>query len=139
MKEGFGVLTFQLQHLFNVSLGENVFPRDWAQGYINILSKGGNLKDPSNWRPITQTLLPAKMLEKMVQRRFYRLLNNLDIISKLQYGFISGRSTQLAVFDILKDIFEARNSKLNTGLLLLDVRKAFDSLDHNMLLTKIKR
>ena len=78
------------------------------------------------------------MLEKMVQRRFYRLLKFLDIISKLQYGFIPGHSTQLAVFDILKDIFEARNSKLNTGLLLLDVRKAFDSLDHNMLLTKIK-
>ena len=38
---------------------------------------------------------------------------------------------QLAIFDILKDIYEAKNSKLNTGLLFLDVRKAFDSLDHN--------
>ena len=138
LKEGFGILTTQLQYLFNVSLEESVFPRKWAKGFINILPKGGNLKDPSNWRPITQTLLPAKMLEKVVQKRFFKTLCDCNIISKLQYGFMPGRSTQLAIFDILKDVFEAKNSKLNTGLLFLDVRKAFDSLDHNMLLTKIQ-
>ena len=52
--------------------------------------------------------------------------------------FLPGRSTQLAIFDVLKDIYDARNSKLNTGLLFLDVWKAFDSFDHNMLLTKLK-
>ena len=59
-------------------------------------------------------------------------------MSNHQYGFCPGKSTQLAIFDILKDIYEARNSKLSTGLLFLDVRKAFDSLDHNILLTKLK-
>ena len=139
LKRGFAVIARQLQHLFNASLEKSVFPRKWAKGFINILPKGGNLKDPSNWRPITQTLLPAKMLEKIVQKRFFKILVDLGVISKFQYGFMPGRSTQLAVFDIIKDMFEARNSKLNTGLLFLDVRKAFDSLHHNMLLTKIKR
>ena len=45
----------------------------WAKGLINILPKGGNLKDPSNVRPITQTLLPAKLLEKIVQKRFFEI------------------------------------------------------------------
>ena len=139
LRTGFNILARQLQHLFNVSLRESAFPREWAKGFINILPKGGNLKDPSNWRPITQTLLPAKMLEKIIQKRFFKILIDLDVISKFQYGFVPGRSTQLAIFDIIKDIFEAKNSKLNTGLLFLDVRKAFDSLDHNMLLTKIQR
>ena len=139
LKAGFRIIAHQLQHLFNVSLEDSTFPREWAKGFINILPKGGNLKDPSNWRPITQTLLPAKMLEKIVQKRFYQILNDNKTISGFQYGFMPGRSTQLAVFDILKDIFEAKNSKLDTGLLFLDVRKAFDSLDHNMLLSKIKR
>ena len=49
-----------------------------------------------------------------------------------------GRSTQQAIFDILKHIYDAKNSKLDTGLLFLDVRKAFDSLDHNILLTKLQ-
>ena len=58
--------------------------------------------------------------------------------SDSQYGFIPGRPTQLAVFDILKNIFDSRNSKPNTGLLFLDVRKAFDSLNHNKLLSKMQ-
>ena len=138
LKDGFGVISKQIQYLFNMSLEGNVFPREWAKGFINILPKGGNLKSPSNWRPITQTLLPAKMLEKIVQKRFFKILCDLNVLSPLQYGFIPGRSTQLAIFNILKDLFEARNSKLHTGLLFLDVRKAFDSLDHHMLLQKMQ-
>ena len=110
LKEGFTILARQLQYLFNTSLGECEFPREWAKGYINILPKGGNLKDPSNWRPITQTLLPSKRLEKLVQRRLFKILRDSEAISKFQYGFMPGQSTQLAVFDILKDIFETKNS-----------------------------
>ena len=49
-----------------------MFSREWAKDFIDILLKGGggNLKDPSNWKPITQTLLPAKLLEKVIQKRF---------------------------------------------------------------------
>ena len=138
LKDSFQSLLVHLQYLFNVSFDENAFPREWAKGFINILPKGGNLKDPSNWRPITQALLPAKLLEKLVQKRFFNILKEANYLSKCQYGFLPQRSTQLALFDILKDIYEARNSKLNTGLLFLDVRKAFDSLDHNILLTKLQ-
>ena len=138
LKQGFSVITKQLQYLFNTSLNKAMFPRDWAKGFINILPKGGNLKDPSNWRPITQTLLPAKMLEKLVQKRIYNILCRTNYISDNQYGFMPGRSTQYAIFEILRDIYEARNSKLITGMVFLDVRKAFDSLDHNILLTKLQ-
>ena len=138
LKECFSALVRQLQYLFNTSLNVCTFPRKWAKGFINILPKGGNLKDPSNWRPITQTPLPAKMLEKVVQKRIFSILRELDYVSEFQYGFMPGRSTQLAIFDILKQIYEAKNSKLTTGLLFLDVRKAFDSLDHNLLLNKLQ-
>ena len=51
---------------------------------------------------------------------------------------MAGRSTQFAIFVIIKDIHEARNSKEITGQVFLDVRKAFDSLDHNILFNKLK-
>ena len=51
---------------------------------------------------------------------------------------MASRSTQFAVFEILRDIYEARNSKKTTGMVFLDVRKAFDSLDHNILFNKLK-
>ena len=108
---GFSVLAKQLQHLFNTSINNAVFPLAWAEGFINILTKGGNLKDPSNWRPITQTLVSAKMLEKLIQKRFYSVINRLNYISDHPYGFTPGRSTQSAIFEILRDIYEARNSK----------------------------
>ena len=65
------MLASHLQYLFNVSFEECEFPRAWAKGFINILPKGG--KDPSIWRPITQILLPAKMLEKLFQKRFFNI------------------------------------------------------------------
>ena len=65
-------------------------------------------------------------------------MNVSNYVSKYQYGFLPGRSTQLSLFDILKDLNTAKNSYLNTGLLFLDVRKAFDSLDHNILLSKLQ-
>ena len=85
LKEGLQCLAGQMQHIFNTSLEMCVFPREWAKGFINILPKGGNLKDPSNWRPITQTPLPAKILEKIVQKRFFTILKTSNYISKYQY------------------------------------------------------
>ena len=69
-----------------MSLEECTVPRSWAEGYINILPKGGNLKDTSNWRPITQTALPGKLLENIVQSRFLNELMNM-IISIYNNGF----------------------------------------------------
>ena len=89
LKESLSILNVQLQHLFNVSLVSSTFPREWAKGFINILPKGGNLKDPSNWRPITQPLLPGKLLEKIVQCRLL-IMNLSNFISKKQYGFLPG-------------------------------------------------
>ena len=108
LKEVFNVLTDHLTYLFNVSFEESKFPRVWAKGFINILPKGGKLNDPSNWRPITQTLLPAKILEKLVQKRFYKILQDENFLDVSQYGFLPGKSTQLAIFDLLKDIYEAK-------------------------------
>ena len=78
------------------------------------------------------------MLEQLVQKRFLKILNDSEFLSSTQYGFIPGRSTQIAILNIVKDLYEARNSKLNTGLVFLDVRKAIDSLDHNMLSFKLQ-
>ena len=124
-------------HMFQQSLVLGVFPREWAVGYINLLPKGGDKRNPSNWRPITQTCIPGKILEKLVQKRLMKYLNDKSILNDNQYGFRSGYSTQKAIFELLCNLHLSLNSGDIMGLLFLDISKAFDSLDHDVLLRKL--
>ena len=128
----------KLQRLFSLSLNTGVFPRKWAHGYINILPKSGDLSNPGNWRPITQTCIPAKLKEKVVHKRLMTILTDNNILDDSQYGFRCGRSTQHAIFDLTTDSYHNMNCNLLTGLLFLDVRKAFDSLNHDILMFKLQ-
>ena len=105
----------KIMRLFSLSLNTGTFPRKWARGYVNILPKSGELSNPGNWRPITQTCVPSKLLEKIVHKRFMKILCDTDFLSENQYGFRKGRSTQQATFDIVNDLYHNMNSNLISG------------------------
>ena len=93
----------------------------WSVGYVNSIPKGGDLNMPGNWRPINQTNLYAKILEKIVQKRMLNHSLENDILSKYQFGFLPGKSTQLAVFDLVKSIYSSLNIKKIFGATCLDI------------------
>ena len=138
LKCALSILPMKIHQIFVLSLNRGTFPRKWARGFINILPKSGDLTNPGNWGPITQTCIPAKMLEKIVHNRLMVILSDNNVLNVNQYGFMKGRSTQGATFDLLSDLYHNMNSNLATGLLFLDVRKAFDSLNHGILIRKLK-
>ena len=113
-------------------------PSDWTKGFITVLPKDGDLSNPSNWRPITQTSIFAKILEKVVHNRLLRFFMDNNVLSNFQYGFLPRRSTQLAVFELTKQIYSALNNKKLFGAICLDVSKAFDCIDHKKLFDKMK-
>ena len=139
LKDAFLHMSDKLLKMFASSMSQGIFPRKWAIGYVNILPKSGDLKNPSNWRPITQTCVPAKIMEKVIHKRFLKFLLENGLINEQQYGFLPGKSTQMAVFDMITDMYESLNRNYYTGVLFLDVRKAFDSLNHNILLNNIDK
>ena len=73
--------------IMSKSLRNGMIPSAWTRGTINVIPKGGDLTDPENWRPITQTSLFAKLIEKLVHKRLLRYLTRNNIISDFQFDF----------------------------------------------------
>ena len=134
----FGRFPDKIATLFNVSLTSGVYPKEWSLGYVNLIPKSGLLSNPSNWRPITQTNLFGKNLEKIVHRHLLGYFTDHHIITERQYGFLPGKSTHEAIFDLTRHIYSSINNKKLMGLLFLDISKAFDCIIHQRLLYKLK-
>ena len=132
-------LTIQVTFLFNRSIESGIFPRSWSKGTVTVIPKNGNPSDPSNWRPITQTPIFAKVFEKLVHKRIIYYIDEHEILSTYQYGFRPRRSTQEAVFDLTKFIYTGFNNKKITIAACLDVCKAFDCINHEILLYKMRK
>ena len=111
----------------------------WAMGVVTVIPKSGNLSDPSNWRPITQTPIFAKIFEKIVHKRFMNYFIENNILTNYQYGFRKGKSPQQAVFDLIKFIHSSLNHKKLISTICLDLAKAFDCINHEILLYKMSK
>ena len=105
---------------------------------MTLITKPGDLSDPGNLQPITQTSVFAKLFERIIHNRLYTHFENNNIFSKYQYGFLPKKSTQLATFDIVKHIHSSLNNKKKIGAACLDISKAFDCLNHKLLIKKLR-
>ena len=133
----FSKIPDKIASLFNTSLTTGDYPLDWSMGYVNLIPKQGVLSNPSNWRPITQTNIFGKNLEKIVHRHLLDYMLRHNILSDQQYGFLPGKSTHEAIFDLSRHIYSSVNNKKIMGLLFLDISKAFDCIIHERFLIKL--
>ena len=125
--------------IYQCSLSINVFPKAWSKGLVTVIPKSGDLSDPANWRPITQTPIFAKILEKIVYNRMINYFTENKKFSSYQYGLCKGKSTQQAIYDLTKYIYSNLNQKKIISSVCLDVAKAFDSINHDLLLYKLSK
>ena len=128
----------KMRMMFANSMFSGIFPVEWAVSTVKLLPKSGNLSHPGNWRPISMTNIFSKILEKLVHRQVLKYFIDNNIIYENQYGFLPGKSTHEAIFKIVHQIYSAINIKKLMGMLLLDVAKAFNCLDHEILFKKMK-
>ncbi len=94
--------------------------------------------DINNYRPISVLPIVSKLLEKAVHDELYQYLQENVLLSKLQLGFRPGHSTQSALTYLNESILNNVDSGMLTGIVFLDLKKAFDTVDHSLLLTKLK-
>ena len=125
--------------LCNASLSSGVFPEIMKLAEVVPLYKGKNPHEECNYRPISLLTTISKILEKVVYSRVYHFLDNIKQIYENQYGFRANHSCEHAVSEVVGKIL--KNSELNryTIGLFLDLSKAFDILDHKIVLKKMEK
>ncbi|CAH1239100.1 Hypp5710 [Branchiostoma lanceolatum] len=128
-----------LTTIINASIQTSEFPEDWKNARLSPIHKAGDRDAPNNYRPIS--ILPAvsKILERAVHTQLYDYMTTNNILSEVQSGFRPGHSTQTAVHLLTERWYKAMNEGELTGAVFIDLSKAFDTLDHTILLQKMSR
>ena len=128
-----------LQVIINKSMTEGEFPESMKLADVVPLHKSKSRELFTNYRPISLLLMLSKILEKIIYKRTYRFLENSNQIYKSQYGFRSKHSCEQAVSELLGEIVKNDEKKNDTVAVFLDLSKAFNTLDHDLLLNKLER
>ena len=137
-KQSFMVIIPQLVYLFNLSFSTGIFPDSWKRATIIPLYKGGSKTEVSNYRPVSLLPLPGKLIEKIVHARLATFLEMNRIITDRQGGFRKGFSTASSIADLTDNLFSNLNKNQISLAAFVDLRKAFDTVDHAILLKKLK-
>ena len=127
-----------LKHLFNESFHTGLFPNVLKISRVTPVFKNGDKLLPQNYRPISITHTMSKIFEKLISKQLLVYFKDHNIISDLQFGFMKGRSTSDALIALTEKLYENLNNKDSSALLLLDFSKAFDTINHDILLKKLQ-
>jgi hypothetical protein len=126
-----------LLHIFNLSFKNGVFPKGLKVAKVVPIFKGGDLSQLVNYRPISILPSVSKILEKIMYNRMISFTNKYALLSSAQYGFRAGRSTQDAIADLVEHVTMNLDEHADVSALFVDVAKAFDSVNHTILLHKL--
>ena len=129
----------QISTIANASMTQGIFPELMKNALIVPLYKAKSRELVTNYRPISLLITISKLLEKIVYRQVYDYLNTTGQIYKSQYGFRSAHSCEHAIGELLGSIVKNIQLGKDTITLMLDLSKAFDTLQHSVVFKKLAR
>ena len=130
-------IVYPLTRLINKSLEFGIFPDSMKIAHVTPLYKSGSELLNTNYWPISLLPVLSKIFEKVMYSRVYNFLQSSNQLFKSQYGFCKGHSCENAVQELLSAITKGFDHKEYTAALFLNLSKAFDTLNHNILFQKL--
>ena len=127
-----------MSQIFTASFHKGIVPDKLKSAVIYSIHKGETEMLCSNYRPISILPIFSKILEKLLHKRITSFLDRYDILYKHQYSFQRGKSTEHAILDLHNNIIKAVESREKSCSIFLDFAKAFDTVNHDIVLEKLK-
>ena len=139
LKDGADILVRPiLQQLCNLSIKLDSFPRSCKIAKVKPLFKKGSKTDPQNHRPISLLPILSKIIERIIHDQTQEFLGKNKILYRFQSGFRKNYSTNTCLGCLSDKITVGFQKGLFTGMILIDLQKAFDTIDHQILIKKMK-
>ena len=139
LKDLKSAISYPLTIIFNQSITSGHFPNMMKVMEIIPLYKGKEWDEVVNYRPISLLITISKLLEKIIYTHVYSFLKQQNIPYDSQYGFRSKRSCNQAITELTGRLLQANELSLHSTAIFLDLSKAFDTLNHEVLLAKLYR